>query len=309
MDRILTLLAAAVLILTFRGNLQADGNIILLYTNSTNGRIDYCHCKSDPNGGVVKRASVYSRIRRENPGAFFFDTGDFLTFDRDDLLAKYMVRAYELLRYDAITPGDQEFTIGIESFYSLASSLPLVCGNLTFKNAGAAPGSLQRYRIIERDGVKAGVIGTIARDTFEFHDQVTRSRALVQDQAAEIAKDLAAIKSRGVDIVVLLSHSGLEKDISLAARFPELDVIIGGHSQNLLDPPRMVGKTLVVQAGMNGSHIGRLEIVRKGGRNVRYVNSFLVPDDRSPEDDPAIRSLIRQYQRESEKANSDLKFR
>jgi 5'-nucleotidase len=90
---------------------------------------------------------------------------------------------------------------------------------------------------------------------------------------------------------------------------PDLDIIVGGHSQTLLKKPRMQGGTVIVQAGANGAHIGILELSVDKGRVSVVSNSFLRPDDRHPEDDPVIRKLITEYETEVHKKYRKLRLK
>lgn len=295
-------------VISFCGGTYAATTVQLVYTNSLNGNIDYCHCISSPNGGLVKRATELARIRRENPSSFFFDTGDFLTVEKDDLLAKYLIRGFSLLPYDAIVPGDQEFTIGADRFLKDTRILPMVCGNLSVAGRKGFSRSFPRYRIIERAGVRLGVIGTIAPEAFEFYSAGIRSAVMVSDQIREIRSDLGSLRLKRPDIIVLLSHSGFDRDKELADQLQEIDVIIGGHSQHLVDPPCLRGKTIILQAGMNGAHIGILELIREAGRTVKYANRFLLPNDKSPRDDRRIRAIISKYTQETRRKYKNLRF-
>ncbi|HDP79422.1 MAG TPA: hypothetical protein ENN21_01120, partial [Spirochaetes bacterium] len=72
----------------------ADGTITLVYTNSLNGNIDYCHCAANPNGGLVKRATEIKSIRKSRPGVVLVETGDFLPADNDPGLAAAILEGY-----------------------------------------------------------------------------------------------------------------------------------------------------------------------------------------------------------------------
>jgi 5'-nucleotidase len=157
-------------------------------------------------------------------------------------------------------------------------------------------------------GIRVGVIGTIAPGAFDFYDAAIRSGVRVSDQEMEIRADLASLREKHPDIIVLLSHSGFDRDRELADRFPGVDVIIGGHSQHLIDTPCVRGKTIIVQAGMNGAHIGILELTREAGRTVKCSNSFLQPDDKTPGDDRGIRALITRYQQETRRKYKNVRF-
>ncbi len=181
--------------------------VIIVYTNSLNGNIDACKCKEEPNGGLVKRAAVIKSLRKQYGDIFLFETGDFFSYDPDPLLARYIVKAYKYISYDAVSFGDQEFTIGAGMFLKFRNDLPFLCNNISIKT-GAWGKPFKRYRIIRKKGIKAGVIGTISKSSFRYYSRDITAEIKISDQIREIKKDVALLKRKGVDLIILLSHSG-----------------------------------------------------------------------------------------------------
>jgi len=288
---------------------QAGEKVTLVYTNSLNGWLDYCHCRDNPRGGLVKRATEIKKIRKQYGPVMLFETGDFFAYDGDTLLADYVLKCYEYIRYDAVCPGDQEFTIGVSEFIKRRRILPFVCNNLMVNTGSGFKNYFSRYRIVEKGGVSIGVIGTMHPSVFRYYPSATTARVRFSDQVSAVREDVEALKKAGVSAVVLLSHSGFDVDRELCRAVPGIAVIVGGHSQTLLKKPVKCGRTLLVQAGANGSHIGILQAVIKGGYVDTYTNSFRLPDEYQPADDPRIRRLIRQYSEELKKKYNTLKFK
>jgi len=301
-----TIVTAAVIIGAFP--VLATNRITLVYTNSLNGKIDYCHCSESPNGGLVKRATMFKKLRQEYPSSIYFDTGDFLLFERDDLLSKYLIMGFQILAYDAMVCGDQEFSMGVTAFIEASRKLPLLCNNLLISDNGVFKTPFKRNIIIRKGLIKIGVIGTISEKSFLYFDKKITSKIQVSEQVAEIRKDLNMLKKQNPDLIVLLSHSGYERDKILAEKINDIDVIIGGHTQHLIENPTYSRRTIIVQAGMNGAHIGILDIYREKNRTVKFSNSFVVPDDKEPADDPYVRKLINKYKEESRTLSKEIRF-
>lgn len=109
---------------------------------------------------------------------------------------------------------------------------------------------------------------------FEALDELAVARACAAD-----------LRRRGARLVVFLSHLGLENppaswdDRRIAAELQdEVDVIVGGHSHDLLPDGEWIGDVLVAQAGAYGDHVGRIEV--DGTRLVASVEA--IPDDLAP---------------------------
>jgi len=305
----LPLLMAGLAVFMAPVDMSARESLTIVYTNSLNGYLDYCQCREEPKGGLVKRATALRGLRIKHPGMVLVDTGDFFTFEEDALLAEYIIRAYGYMKYDAIAPGDQEFSGGIDLFLDVQKRLPLVCDNLMVKGNAKAGRAAVRYNIVKRNGLSIGIIGTMSPEAFRYYPQTLTKKISLTDQTAEIQRDVDSLKKQGVTIIILLSHSGYDRDVELAGMLPGIDVIVGGHSQTLVKKPRIQGGAVIVQAGANGAHIGILEIGVDKGKVSIINNDFLRPDDRHPEDDPVIRKLITEYEAEVQKKYRKLRLK
>ncbi|MBL8968593.1 MAG: hypothetical protein JNG85_16430 [Spirochaetaceae bacterium] len=166
---------------------------------------------------------------------------------------------------DAFTPGNNEFyRVPRETLaaLSLASPFPWLLTTVAEEDGSAFAG-LRKSLIVER-GLPVGLLGALDpmdRAVEELHGL----RSL--DPAAALAAGARELRERGAAIVVLLSHSGLDDDLRLAAETGgAIDVIVGGHSHSELFAPRLVGRTIVVQAGGRGKFVGELELLVEGGK-------------------------------------------
>ncbi len=93
------------------------------------------------------------------------------------------------------------------------------------------------------------------------------------------------------DVVVVISHNGMDVDLKMASRISGIDVIMGGHTHDGMPAPTVVknpgGKTLVTNAGSNGKFLGVMDLDVKGGkvRDFRYrllpIFSNLLPADKA----------------------------
>ncbi len=288
--------------------IEAAGKMTVVYTNSLNGYFDDCNCKEHPKGGLVARGTELAKIRKEFAGVFVFETGDFFTVDRDPILEKYLIRAYKYLNYDALTFGDQEISAGVNEFLKYGTELPFVNNNIRLKIDGKFQQKFERFRIIEKYGIKAGVIGTMSMDAFKYYPKNITDDVVVWDQIAEIEKDVQALKEKKVTIIILLSHSGYDQDKIIAQRVKGIDLIVGGHSQTMMKNPEKVGDTIIVQAGTNGANIGILELAI-GNKITIIKNSFRLPYLKITAEDKEIRKMINEYMAEVKAGSGNLKFK
>ncbi len=283
--------------------------LTIVYTNSLNGNLDYCRCPSDPKGGLVKRATEIEAIRKTHENVVLLDTGDFLTIDSDPLLARHVLDAYRVIGYDALLPGDQEFSGGTDFFIAQAKGLPLIAANLQVRRGEAWEYPFPKSLLIERGGVKIGLTGVISPAAFRYYPKKVTEGIRVLEASFAALEEAAALRKRGAELVILLSHSGFEADLELEKTMRGVDVIVGGHSQTLVKKPRRGHNAMVVQAGANGAHIGILELALPPGGPHVLKNSFRTPDEHRPEDDPRIRRIIDRYNAELKSMHQKARFK
>ena len=295
-------------VIALGSGLQAADRITIVYTNSLNGYFDDCGCHDNPKGGLVARGTELAKIRKDFANVFVFETGDFFSVDHDPILEKYLIRAYKYLNYDALAFGDQEISAGVNEFLKFSNELPFVNDNIRLKTDGKWIQKFERFRIIEKYGIRAGVIGTMSADAFKYYPKTVTDDVVVWDQIAETAKDVQALKEKKVNIIILLSHSGYDQDKIIAQSVKGIDVIVGGHSQTFMKSPEKAGDTIIVQAGTNGANIGILEL-SLGAKISIIKNTFRLPHLKITAEDKEIRKMINQYRDEAKEGSKNLKFK
>jgi 5'-nucleotidase / UDP-sugar diphosphatase len=193
--------------------------------------------------------------------------------------------------YDATTFGNHEFDLGPAGLGKSigaavkAGRIPVVlAANTSFPGGDTtladlqrltAEGVVRRYLVIERGGIRFGVFGTLGKEAMIYTSGGAATFADPTESAREVVKILREIQK--VDVVIALSHGGLEKgpdgsyhdgeDVRLARDVPGIDVVIGGHSHTELSEAIIVnGRTPVVQAGKESRNLGELVISLDGGK-------------------------------------------
>jgi 5'-nucleotidase/UDP-sugar diphosphatase len=213
--------------------------------------------------------------------------------------------------YDAVTIGNHEYDYGadvlaqylLQAGYPEAHQETLVLASNTeapSDNPLAAQGLYRKTGMFElENGVKVGVFGLIGKDAVLSMGETGDIQFLDQHETARQIVD--ELRGQGADVIVALSHSGVDEDRELAREVPGIDVIVGGHSHTALFEPVLQGSTIIVQAGCFGEYLGQLELAyNPGTREVRVRNEgnrhpFLIPIDSSFACDPEIDALVQQY--------------
>ena len=248
--------------------------LVILHTNDTHSHID--PVKSGPEaglGGVIERAayidSVRSAVGRRN--LLLVDAGDFSQGTSYFTILKGDIEV-ELLNemgYDAATLGNHEFDNGPED---LARRLKMakfrvVCANYDFSGSGLDR-YVKPYTIVRRAGKKIGIIGLLV-DVTKVVDRSVAEKLRYLDPIAVTNRYSGLLKEKGCDLVIVLSHLGMEKsdftDIQLARSCRNVDLIIGGHSHTFLEEPVCVedadgNDVMIVTDGCWGLYVGKLEL-------------------------------------------------
>ena len=251
-------------------------------------------------GGFAHLATLIKRLRASRPGALLLDGGDTWQGSATALWtqAADMVQAQLALGVD-VTTGHWEFTYGMERVkqiveHDFKGRVAFVAQNV--KTADFGDPVFEPYVLREVHGVPVAIIG----QAFPY-TPIANPRYLVADWSFGIQEDrlqglVEQVRGKGAQVVVLLSHNGMDVDLKMASRLRGIDAILGGHTHDAMPVAVPVanpgGRTLVTSAGCNGRFLGVMDFRVAGGRvaDVRYrllpVFSNLLPPD------PAMHALI-----------------
>jgi len=244
-------------------------------------------------GGFAHLAALVKRVRANRPGALLLDGGDTWQGSGAALWTKGqdMVEAAKLLGVDIMTLH-WECTYGQDRVKKVADKdfaghIDIVAQNI--KTADFGDPVFKPYVIRPVNGIKVAVIG----QAFPY-TPIANPRYMVADWTFGIQEDamqqaVDAARAEGAQVVVVLSHNGMDVDLKMASRVRGIDAILGGHTHDGLPAPSLVenagGKTLVTNAGSNGKFLGVLDFDVKTGKvsDYRYrllpVFANLLPAD------------------------------
>lgn len=225
-------------------------------------------------GGAVACAAAIARIRAERPGAVLaLDGGDLLgghpaaSFVEDGVTGAGFIRAWSLVGFDAWVVGNHDLDAGVENLrrvIALAKPVALAANFVKEDGSGPVVPALP-HRTFEVGGIRVAVIGLTTGDLPRLLPAATLAGTKTIPPV-EAARPLVAKLRPEADLLVALTHLGVDDDRVLAKAVPELDAIVGGHSHTRLRTPVIEGKTIIVQAGAHGRELGRLDLTVEGGK-------------------------------------------
>ena len=233
---------------------NADKNIQILATSDLHNRMvswDYATDSANNAGSLAKVATKVKELRNANPNTILIDGGDSVQDNSASLFidqSKYdvdpIVQGMKKLGYDSWTLGNHEFNYGMDKVkdfvqdFEKDSKAKVLCGNVYDKDGKriAAP-----YQIIERDGIKIGVIGITTPNITEW-DSANLKDCNVTGAVKEAQAAIKELTGK-VDMMMGVFHMGEQNEygkedtgvIEVASKLPELSVIVAAHMHITID--------------------------------------------------------------------------
>lgn len=246
-------------------------------------------------GGFAHLATLVKRVKGSRPKALLLDGGDTWQGSATSLwtAGQDMVEASLALGVDVMT-GHWEFTYGADRVLHVVRNdfrdkIAFVAQNIVGKSDEETV--FDPYVIREQNGIPVAILGQAFPHTPQANGaQFTPDWAFGIDEA-RLQAMVEIVRRKGAQVVVLLSHNGMDIDLKLASRISGIDMILGGHTHDGVPVPSVVansgGSTIVTNAGSHGKFLAVIDFDVKHGRvaDWRYhllpVFSDLLPVDPS----------------------------
>jgi sulfur-oxidizing protein SoxB len=226
-------------------------------------------------GGFAHLKTLVDKVRASRPGSLLLDGGDTWQGSATALWtnAQDMVDACIALGVDVMTPH-WEMTYGAQRVMEIVNGdfkkagVDFVAQNVVTNDFGDQV--FKPYVIRNINGVQVAIIG----QAFPY-TPVANPRWMVPDWSFGIRDDnmqkfVDEARGKGAQVVVVLSHNGMDVDLKMASRVTGIDAIFGGHTHDGVPQPIQVknagGTTLVTNAGSNGKFLGVMDFDVKGGK-------------------------------------------
>ncbi len=266
-------------------------------------------------GGFAHLSTLVKTMRDQRPGALLLDGGDTWGGGSGTGLwtnAQDMVDAQKLLGVDVMT-GHWEFTFGADRVKEIiekdfAGHIDFVAQNVVDNDWGEQV--FTPYVIKEMKGVPVAIIG----QSFPY-TPIANPRYLIPNWSFGIRDDsmqkmVDKARSEGAQVVVVLSHNGMDVDLKMASRVNGIDAIMGGHTHDAVPQPVEVstpngGKCLVTNAGSNGKFLAVLDFDVKDGKVRDYRYRLLPVFSNFIEPDPAMTAYIEKMRNQDVSYNGE----
>ncbi len=295
-----------------------------------------------PFGGISRISTLVKRIRATSNRSLWLDSGD--CFEGAPVFNEFKgeaeMRALTVAGLEGAVLGNHEFDLGAKNLFQKIdnwASFPLLAANYAWDDpppgAKDANGRSLRdvvapYEIYDVQGLKVGVIGMGNTSTLTSIYEAGNSLGFRPIADADAINQWVGFLRPQVDLVVVVSHLGLDEDENLtssqvddpnaALPLQGVDLILGGHLHIVTNPPKLLPNdslghnTVVVHSGAFAKFVGRLDLVVHVGSDnsdpaqrsritsFAYIN---IPVDKNIPDDPDVANVMWPY---SVKLNQDI---
>ena len=258
--------------------------VTLLFTNDVESAYDpipaFWLDDQDRIGGIAEMTTLINEVRQTEPNVFLFDSGDIFTGALAKLTEGRL--AFELMitmGYDAMAIGNHEFEYGHEIFawQKNRAPFPVLGANFFYKDTDHP--YAQAHAVIERNGVRIGVIGIMGQDAVSAIIPSFIAPLDVTVPAEAVQRSVDELRDQ-VDIIVLLTHQGktapmqtdaesdprlqrdIDADIALAGAVTGVDVLFAGHADAGTPEPIVHPETgtIIMQTYGQATHLGYLQL-------------------------------------------------
>lgn len=240
-------IAALLLALSTMG-FAKEVNVKILGTSDVHGRVvpwSYASDTEDKSGSYAQLSTLINQRRKENKNVILVEVGDAIQDNSIDLFALTLEEAknhpipkvLNYMKYDVFVPGNHEFNFGMPVLNEILNDIKAkkLAANLYYKDGKRY---LQPTTIIQKDGVKIGIIGLTTPMSAKFEEDTGNLKDYKYVSIIEeTKKQVKNLKAKKVDAIVAVAHMGIENENNipetglrdLANAVPEIDAIVAGH--------------------------------------------------------------------------------
>ena len=249
----------------------------------------------DGAGGLARVATLKQSLIAARRTPLFVLAGDFLSPSVASSVFKgeNMIAALNAAGLDMATLGNHEFDFGDDVLIQRMAEAKFqwIVSNVIDTNTGKPVGGALPYVIRTFGTLKVGFIGLCLTTS-----EISRGRLMhlrLDDPLEAAATYLPAIQREGADVIVAITHLAFADDRALVRRFPQIDLIIGGHEHYPITVTE--NRTLISKAGSDARYVARIDVNRQAPGIVdRFFE--LIPITSALPDEPRTAAVVKSYE-------------
>lgn len=282
------------LIFTFSKAVFAE-EITLLFSGQTHAMLYPCRCPIELDGGIARRATLIKELRKKFPNILLLDAGSFFAgglldeYSQNTQLdierSKINLKAMELMGYDCVAVGNDEFNFGKQFLEDAIAKT-----NISFVSANIGWNKISSSVIKKVGDTKVGITALTSMSA----EQKTGGLKVNEPKLA-LKKAVLELKKKGADIVILLSNLTKDEDLTLIKENPGIDILIS-NTRNRDQALNTIDSVLVLSPAWQGRKLGKAALFVRDKRIVDSKVEELRLSDRIADDKDMLTVLPRCFQ-------------
>ena len=254
-------------------------NIKLLGTSDVHGRIvpwSYGADVEDKSGSYAQIATYVKDVRKNNKNVVLVEVGDAIQDNQIDVFAKDkkyykdhpIPKVLNEMNYDIFVLGNHEFNFGMKALDEILKDIKAKKLTANFYHKKNDKRYIDATTIIEKDGVKLGIIGLSTPMSAKFEEDTGNLKDMKFTSPTEEARtQVEKLKAKGVDAIIAVTHMGIDNENNIPDTgmrdvinaVDGIDVVIAGHMHKDV-PSEIIKNTLITEPHRYGTVVSEVDL-------------------------------------------------
>ena len=254
-------------------------NIKLLGTSDIHGRVvpwSYGADVEDKSGSYAQIATYVKDVRKNNKNVVLVDVGDAIQDNQVDVFAKDkkyykdhpIPKVLNEMKYDVFVLGNHEFNFGMKALDEILKDIKAKKLTANFYHKKNDKRYIDATTIIEKDGVKLGIIGLSTPMSAKFEEDTGNLKDMKFTSPTEEARtQVEKLKAKGVDAIIAVTHMGIDNENNIPDTgmrdvinaVDGIDVVIAGHMHKDV-PSETIKNTLITEPHRYGTVVSEVDL-------------------------------------------------
>ena len=254
-------------------------NIKILGTSDIHGRVvpwSYGADVEDKSGSYAQIATYVKDVRKNNKNVVLVEVGDAIQDNQIDVFAKDkkyykdhpIPKVLNEMNYDIFVLGNHEFNFGMKALDEILKDIKAKKLTANFYHKKNDKRYIDATTIIEKDGVKLGIIGLSTPMSAKFEEDTGNLKDMKFTSPTEEARtQVEKLKAKGVDAIIAVTHMGIENENNIPDTgmrdvinaVDGIDVVIAGHMHKDV-PSETIKNTLITEPHRYGTVVSEVDL-------------------------------------------------
>ncbi|MCX5917121.1 MAG: multiheme c-type cytochrome, partial [Deltaproteobacteria bacterium] len=217
------------------------------------------------------------------------------------LKADLFLQTYNLMGYDAFTPGEVDLSWGVAELKKMEKKAKFSILLANLQDLKTKKPVFQPYLIKEMRGIRVGLFGLLSNrfsGSLDPHDKVAFRLTDPMEAAKQV---IAELKKKKCKTIIIVAHMDESEQRKLAETFREVYFVVSGHERGLKRQPVEVRNAQILTAGTRGEYLGQMEFfLKEKPDETRLLSHYQIVTLRDVYGDhPQTAKLVNQFRADS----------